>query len=108
MHYVFFTVYLFRNQAKLMDAAFLCMFFKLSFSPSPALEGGFIVSLTECIQPPWFSTCCQKDKKTLTPEIGSKGLNALVIFNTGSERTTILGATKREKACRLNGFQSLV
>jgi len=47
-------------------------------------------------------------QKTLTPEIGSKGLNALVIFNTGSERTTILGATKREKACRLNGFQSLV
>jgi hypothetical protein len=47
-------------------------------------------------------------QKTLTPEIGSKGLNALVIFNTGSERTTILGATKREKSCRLNGFQSLV
>jgi hypothetical protein len=46
-------------------------------------------------------------QKTLTPEIGSKGLNALVIFNAGSERITIIGATMREKACRLKGFQSL-
>ena len=46
-------------------------------------------------------------QKTLTPEVCNKGFNALVIFNAGSERTTILGVTMEEKTSRLKGFQSL-
>jgi len=46
-------------------------------------------------------------QKPLTPAVGSKGFNALVILNAGSERTTILGATRGEKACRLKVVQPL-
>jgi hypothetical protein len=46
-------------------------------------------------------------QKTLTPEVGNKGLNVFVIFNAGREQTTICGVTMGEKTSRLKGFQSL-
>jgi len=36
-------------------------------------------------------------QKTLTPEVGSKGLGALAMFNAGSAYTTILFDNSRRK-----------
>jgi hypothetical protein len=91
MQFTVFTVNLFRNQAKFINASFLCIFYAF-FSPLP-VEGGFIVSPLECMQPHGCRSFA-KNIKTLTPEVGSKGFDVLM---QAAHKKTILGDNSRRK-----------